>query len=134
MIALGQIVDALRNAPELLTPVVIYLIKTFTLVQTETLQEIVLQVKPEEETEMMSIYARELIAKGEALGEARGEHKRAVSMVLRQIQRKFGSMSSQVQAQVENAELSTLEDWADRILDARTLSDLFETQEQAIMH
>ncbi|MBF0438614.1 MAG: Rpn family recombination-promoting nuclease/putative transposase [Magnetococcales bacterium] len=120
MAALGQIVDALRNAPELLVPVMIYLMTTFTLMQKETVHEIVMQVIPEEATKMMSIYARELIATGETRGR-RGQ-------LLRLIQRKFGSVPSQVQAQVENAGLSMLETWADRILDATTLDDLFGTQ------
>ncbi|MBF0438907.1 MAG: Rpn family recombination-promoting nuclease/putative transposase [Magnetococcales bacterium] len=130
MEAIGQIADALKDAPELLVPVMIYLMNTFTLLQKETVHEIIMQVKPEEETEMMSIFAQELMAKGEARGEARGRRVQ----LLRQIQRKFGSLSSQVQAQVENADLSTLDTWADRILDARTLDDLFGTQEHVTAH
>ncbi|MEO5333141.1 MAG: Rpn family recombination-promoting nuclease/putative transposase [Magnetococcus sp. YQC-5] len=122
MAALGQIADALRDAPELLVSVMVYLMATFTLLKKETVDDIVVHLKLEEETKMMSIFAQELMLKG--------EQKKAVSMVLRQIQRKFGSISSHLQAQVENADLLTLDAWADKILDARTLDELFEAQVQ----
>lgn len=122
MQAIGQIADALRDAPELLVPVMLYLMTTFPLLEQETVHEIIMHVKPEEKTEMISIFAQELMAKGEVRGEVRGRR----ALLLFQIQRKFGSLSFKVQEQVEHADLSTLETWAARILDARTLDDLFK--------
>ncbi len=55
---------------------------TFAFMRHETVHKIVMRVKPGEETEMMSIYARELIAKGWAEGEVSGERKRAIYMLL----------------------------------------------------
>ncbi|MBF0629090.1 MAG: Rpn family recombination-promoting nuclease/putative transposase [Magnetococcales bacterium] len=138
MAALDQIADALRAAPELLVPVLLYLMTTFPLLQQERLHAIVMQVKPEEETNMMSIFARELIAKGreegEILGRIEGERKNAVSMLLRQMQRKFGPLSVQAQKQVEEADLAILETWADRILDACTLDELLEPHPSMTTH
>ncbi|MBF0180632.1 MAG: Rpn family recombination-promoting nuclease/putative transposase [Magnetococcales bacterium] len=130
MAALDQIADALRDAPELLAPVLIYLMTTFTSLQQETVHEIVMRVKPQEETTMMSIYARELIAKGRAEGEASGRQR----MLTRFIQRKFGPQSSQVQDKIEKADLATLEIWADRIVDARTVEEVFHESDYIKTH
>ncbi|MBF0294365.1 MAG: Rpn family recombination-promoting nuclease/putative transposase [Magnetococcales bacterium] len=132
MEALDQMVDALQGAPELLVPVMIYLMATFSFMRHETVHEIVMRVKPKEEAEMMSIYARELIAKGRAegeeIGKTLGERNRAVSMLLRLIKRKFGVDAAEVRGRVEAADLDTLDLWADRILDAGTLDEVFGEQ------
>ncbi|MBF0339587.1 MAG: hypothetical protein HQL95_01320 [Magnetococcales bacterium] len=103
---------------------------------------------------MLSIFARELLAKGEARGEARGEAKGEArgfmegeargkargllegiaAVLLRQMQHQFGPLPAWVQARVEAAELVELESWTTRILAARTLEEVFDGSTPANTH
>ena len=99
----------------------------------ETLREIVKQVRPEEEIEMMSQFAQENIRIGEQrgrqngiqIGEQRGKKDGESSVLLRQLRRRFPILPSWVEPKVQTAELNKLEEWTDRILDASTLQDIF---------
>jgi hypothetical protein len=64
-------------------------------------------------------------AKGEALGEARGEARGRIKTVLRLLDRRFGTLPDEVVQRVEAATLVDLDVWTDRILDAKTLDEVF---------
>ncbi|MBF0158372.1 MAG: Rpn family recombination-promoting nuclease/putative transposase [Magnetococcales bacterium] len=57
MKAMGQIIAALRQCPELLLPAMIYMATVFKFMRREQVEEIVLQVNPEQEVEMLSQFA-----------------------------------------------------------------------------
>ena len=57
---------------------------------------------------------------GEQIGEQRGEAK----MLTRQLQRRFGDLPSWASQKITEAELSTLEEWSLRILDATTIESV----------
>lgn len=44
---------------------------------------------------------------------------------MRQLTRKFGELSSDVEAKIRSADGETLLSWADRVLDAQTLDEVF---------
>ena len=46
-------------------------------------------------------------------------------MLIRQLGRRFGSLSAETLSRLDNANQQQLEAWADRILDARTLEEVF---------
>ncbi|MBF0424991.1 MAG: Rpn family recombination-promoting nuclease/putative transposase [Magnetococcales bacterium] len=73
--ALEVIVSALVEAPELLIPIVLYLLTTFPELDREAVRGIVVRVCPREETEMMSRFAREIVE----------ENKQAMSQFAREI-------------------------------------------------
>jgi hypothetical protein len=56
--------------------------------------------------------------------EGRGEGERAV--LERQLRRRFGRLPPAISAQLGGASEADLEAWADRVLDAATLDDVFE--------
>ncbi len=53
-------------------------------------------------------------------------HKGETTVLERQISRRFGPLSSDTRYRQENASLEQLELWADRILDAKILEQVFQ--------
>jgi len=62
------------------------------------------------------------LVRGEVEGKAEGER----SVFTRQLKKRFGQLSNSVQARIENATLSQLEQWSLNILDAKNLDDVFQ--------
>ncbi|MBF0294001.1 MAG: Rpn family recombination-promoting nuclease/putative transposase [Magnetococcales bacterium] len=127
--ALGQIADALRDAPELLVPVMIYLMATFTLLKKKTVHEIVMHVKPGEEPEMMSIFAQEILNNGKpewaAMVRNEGRQEEAAYMLLKQMRRKFGQTPDWVTEKVRSANLELIETWSDNFVFANSVDEVF---------
>ncbi len=73
--------------------------------------------------------AQALEAKGEAKGEARGEARGLVKgearLLLKQLTLKFGALPDTVRDRTHAATTTELETWAERILTATTLDDVF---------
>jgi predicted transposase/invertase (TIGR01784 family) len=61
------------------------------------------------------------LAKGEAKGLVQGEAR----ILMRILERRFGGISKAVRERIEEADPATLENWADRAVDAATLDDVF---------
>ena len=74
--------------------------------------------------ELMST-AERLRKEGKAEGKAEGRTQHAVETVLRLLTRRFGEPAESVAARVRGASLVELDLWTDRILDAKTLDDVF---------
>jgi len=64
-------------------------------------------------------------AEGKAEGEATGRTQQAVETVLRLLTRRFGEPGESVARRVRGASLVELDRWTERVLDARTLDDVF---------
>lgn len=64
-------------------------------------------------------------AEGLAEGLAAGLTRGRAETLLRLIARRFGTPPAEVVAQVRNATATNLDRWTDRILDAKTLADVF---------
>ena len=65
-------------------------------------------------------------AKGKAEGRAEGEVKGKADVLLRQLGRRWGVVSPEIENRVQAAESSQLDEWLDRLMDARTLAEVFE--------
>lgn len=70
--------------------------------------------------------ALEAETKGHAKGHARGRAEGKAEIVLRQLRRKFGSLSPEIEAHFMVASNDQLDDWSERLLDARELMDVFD--------
>ncbi|MFY9344626.1 MAG: Rpn family recombination-promoting nuclease/putative transposase [Planctomycetota bacterium] len=70
--------------------------------------------------------AQRIYRKGEASGEARGETKGKVDTLLRLLGKRFGAVPATTLRRVRAATAPALDRWIDRILDARTLAEVFE--------
>ena len=75
---------------------------------------------PEQEEEGKTLAVR-WMERGAARGKARGERK----AVRRLLVHRFGPLSTEVDARLEAADVDTLERWAERLLHAPTLGDVF---------
>ena len=61
------------------------------------------------------------LEKGLEKGLVIGEQK----LLIRQITRRFGPLPDEIRQRIEQANIDQIEEWADRILDARSLADIF---------
>ena len=76
---------------------------------------------PEESTTMAGVIQR---ARDEGMQQGRVEGERAV--LERLLRRRFGSLSPQIAERLSQASAADLETWAENVLDAETLEDVFE--------
>lgn len=65
------------------------------------------------------------LAEGRAEGRAEGERKGKADTLLRQLRRRFGAVPAETETLVRAADGARLDGWCDRILDARTLDEVF---------
>ena len=83
---------------------------------------------------MLSIAAKEWMAEGAAKGRAEGKAKGKVEgkadALLRLVERRFKGVPSDVEHRVRAADVSMLDEWIDRILDAKSLDDVFGTEQR----
>ncbi|MGI9229062.1 MAG: DUF4351 domain-containing protein, partial [Gammaproteobacteria bacterium] len=68
------------------------------------------------------------LAEGRAEGIAEGIAKGEAGILTRQLQRKFGQLSEDIQQRLTQATPDDLEAWADKILDAPSLDAIFGDQ------
>ena len=137
MDALKEITDALANAPEILLTVLLYLLTTFPNLDEEHVRQVIRRVNPQEEAEMMSQFAQDILAKGKPewvamvrqegilIGEQTGEKKGEATMLTRQLQRRFGNVPDWANEKIAKADPPSLEEWGLRFVDAKSLDEVF---------
>jgi hypothetical protein len=99
----------------------------------DLVRDILRDVVPEEEESMVTQTARkwlaegfnEGLAKGLTEGKAEGYAEGKAEMLLRQLGRRFGPLSPEIEARVRSADAGRLDGWSEAILDARDLGDVF---------
>ncbi|MEO5347970.1 MAG: Rpn family recombination-promoting nuclease/putative transposase [Magnetococcus sp. YQC-9] len=130
MAALDQIVDALMEAPELLLPVLLYLLTTFHYLNVEHMRQVVRRIKPEEEVAMMSQFAREILSNNRPEWVAEvvrqdGLHDGKADTLLKLTRRKFGQTPDWVAEKVKAASLEQIEAWSENVLFANSVDEVF---------
>jgi len=101
--------------------VVRYLFKASDLVDPTRLRRVVAGILPGEGDDVVTTVAEQLIAEGELKGRAEGK----AELLLRQLGRRFGPVAPDIEARIHAADAALLDVWGDRILDARSLADVF---------
>jgi predicted transposase YdaD len=115
--ALARMLEDMRGmSDEFLVSVGFYMFQ-YVQVAGESMREAIRRGMPEIEEEMLSPAAREKLAEGRALGKA--------ETLLRQLIRKFGPVAPDLQQRVQQASLAELDTFLDRILDAKSIEDVF---------
>ena len=66
------------------------------------------------------------VAKGEARGEARGEAQGEAKLLTKFLERRFGPLPQALRDRVKGANVESLDRWADRLYDARSLDAVFD--------
>ena len=69
-------------------------------------------------------WREEFLAEGRQEGLQKGRQEEGQSLILRQLTRRFGAVSSEVTSQIESLSLAQLEDLGEALLDFSTLTDL----------
>ena len=125
--ALGQ--AALALGFDDLVAAVRYILFEPNEVEAGILREVLREIMPGQEERIMSIAGEQLKAEGFNLGlaqgEVRGKAEGKAETLLRLLRRRFHAVSSEVEARVLNADGAQLDEWLDRILDAKALTDVF---------
>lgn len=67
-----------------------------------------------------------LLNEGLEKGMQKGRQEGEVSMMARQLTRRFGPLDEAILQRLQQADSVDLERWADNILDARTLDEVFD--------
>jgi hypothetical protein len=68
----------------------------------------------------------EILEKGRLLGRQEGRQEGEAALLIRQLERKFGSLDPQTCKRVEEADSEHLFEWGERVLTAERLEDVFE--------
>ena len=63
--------------------------------------------------------------RGEKRGEKRGEQRGAASVLKRLLTRRFEQLPAWAEERLENASRDEIEHWADRVIDAESLEQVF---------
>jgi len=71
------------------------------------------------------------LEKGLQQGRQEGRQQGEARTLLRLLERRFGPVSELMQARVSAADLDSLDQWLDRVLDAPTLDAVFD---ESVMH
>ena len=66
------------------------------------------------------------LAPGEAIGIRIGIQKGEAKLLIKQLEHRFGKLSSPYLKTIRNADAETLLRWGEKILDAKKLKDVFE--------
>ncbi len=113
---------ALREDPELAKRTLLYLIQAYEELDMDRIHVFSEEAFPGKAEEYKSIFAREMISKG--------RHEEASSLFRRLLQKKFaaGDLPVRIEEKLAGATLEEIESWTDRILDARTLEDIFDNE------
>ncbi len=72
--------------------------------------------------EYQSDFAKKYVAQGRDQGRREGER----AILLRLLRARFGELPEAAVARVEGAEIAVLEQWAERVLSAKTLAEVLD--------
>ncbi len=86
-----------------------------------------------QQTRFFQEIAEEYEAKGEARGraigkaegKAEGKTEGEATLLKRRLQRRFGTLPTEIETKISNASIGQIEMWFDRELDAKSLDDVF---------
>lgn len=136
----GRLIEVMVQTPDDLPVFIRYMVETYENIGEPELREIIRGVRPGEENKMMSQFAQEIIKRekphwtqegiqiGISKGRQEGLQEGEAALLKRQLQRRFGSLPSWAEEKMRAANTSALETWGDRILDAKTLDDVFKAE------
>ncbi|MBF0439183.1 MAG: Rpn family recombination-promoting nuclease/putative transposase [Magnetococcales bacterium] len=128
-----DLIRVLTKAGEDFYVIMRYIVETYKSYDEPIVREIIRAVHPEEENTMMSQFAQDIIAKGNPEwahmvrqdGIQIGEQKGEATMLTRQLQRRFGVVPAWASEKIAQADISSLEEWGLRFVDAHSLDEVF---------
>ncbi|MGK4004523.1 DUF4351 domain-containing protein [Sorangium sp. So ce1036] len=76
--------------------------------------------------EYQSDFAKKYVAQGRLEGRQEGRQEGERAILLRQLRARFGELPAAAVSRLEQAESATLEQWAERVLSAKTLAEVLD--------
>lgn len=119
---LAWLLEGFADRPDFLVFAVSYILSSHRHVNKQAIRGALQQIAPGKEDEMLSKAAEELME--EAAEAAVLKEKRTT--VLLQLEHRFGALHQSIRERVGSAETRELEAWTLRVLDARSLDEVFD--------
>jgi hypothetical protein len=98
------------------------------------LRDVLADIVPGKEKEVMQTVGEQLVAqgmaKGMAQGMAKGMAQGEAKILLRQLRRRFGNFDESIVARIQTAEIDQLDEWWDRFEDAQSLEEIFASPQK----
>jgi hypothetical protein len=104
--------------------VIKYIFRAFRKIDRDEVVRLLTTIKEKAGPIMVSNIAQEWIDEGKALGEVR--------MLTRQLAHRFGPLPAEVTARMNDADTEALEAWGEKLLDARTLDEVFAPDKSSL--
>ncbi|MFM7572223.1 MAG: Rpn family recombination-promoting nuclease/putative transposase, partial [Snowella sp.] len=73
-----------------------------------------------------SAFYQDILQEGRQEGLQMGRQEGEVALLMRLLVKRFGNVSESIQSRLTQASIADLERWGDRILEAKTLTDIFD--------
>jgi len=73
-----------------------------------------------------SAFYQDILQEGRQEGRQMGRQEGEVALLMRLLVKRFGNVSESIESRLTQATIADLELWSDRILDAQTLTDVFD--------
>jgi hypothetical protein len=119
---LAWLLEGFADRPDFLVFAVSYILRSHRDLDKQAIRGALQQIAPGKADEMLSKAAEELMA--EAAEAATLKAKRATVLLL--LEHRFGALHESIRERVASAEIEVLDAWAVRLLDARSLDEVFD--------
>jgi len=127
LLRLGR--EALRLGHDDLVTLIYYLLGDLDGPKSELVRDILKELVPGEEDTVMSVAAEQWKAegfdKGVRQGRAEGKAEGKAEMLIRLLQRRFQPLPVEVEGRVRSASGDQLDEWSERLVDGKSLTEIF---------
>jgi predicted transposase YdaD len=116
--------------------VIKYIFRAFRRIDREEVVRLLTTIKEKAGPVMVSNIAQEWIDEGKAQGLLQGMEqgiaRGQARLLTRQLTRRFGTLPAEVTIRIDEADTETLDTWGERLLDARTLDEVFAPEKASL--
>ncbi len=113
-----------------LVALVHYVLREPNEIEADSLRDALKEIMPNQEDRIVSLALEQLKAEWTAeafsQGAIQGEAKGKAEMLLRQLRRRFHTLPAEVETRVRTADGAQLDEWSERFVDDRSLTDIFD--------
>jgi Domain of unknown function (DUF4351) len=112
--------------------VIKYIFRAFREIDRDEVVRFLTTIKEKAGPVMVSNIAQEWIDEGRAQGLMQGMTQGEARLLTKLLTGRFGPLPAEVTARMEDADTDALETWAGRLLDARTLDEVFAAEKSSL--